>query len=91
MTEPQPLVPEGIELSLVPHPAGLSGLFIEIKRTSDGLSALLRPECKVRELSLVAQLLASDNLVILFIKNVPLYKNGERLRSVTSGNWTARA
>ena len=54
------------------------------------MSALTRTDGKVRELCLVDRLLASDNLVTLFIKNIPLYKNGERLRSVTSGNWTAR-
>lgn len=87
VTQPQPLVPEGIELSFVPRS---DGNYVEIRRTSDGVSALTLTDGKVRELCLVSQLLASDNLVTLFIKNTPLYKNGERLRSVTSGNWTAR-
>lgn len=87
VTQTQPFVPEGIELSFVPRS---DGNYVEIRRTSDGVSALTRTDGKVRELRLVAQLLASDNLVTLFIKNTPLYKNGERLRSVTSGNWTAR-
>lgn len=73
--------------TLVPRPGGT---FVEVKRTSDGVSALIRADGKVRELCQVARLLVSDNLVTLFIKNIPLYKNGERLRSVTSGNWTAR-
>lgn len=87
MTQPQPFVPEGIELSITTR---YDGTFVEVKRTSDGVSALTRTDGKVRELCLVARLLASDNLVTLFAKNIPLYKNGERLRSVTSGNWTAR-
>lgn len=66
------------------------GTFVEVKRTSDGVSALTGTDVKVRELCQVARLLASDNLVTLFVKNIPLYKNGERLYSVTSGNWTAR-
>ena len=86
----KPLIPEGVELSLVPRPNGFDGVLVEVKRTSDGLSALLQPDLKIRELSLVAQLLASDNLVTLSIKNIALYKNGERLRSVTEGNYTAR-
>ena len=87
VTQPQPFVPEGAELSFVPR---TDGNFVEVKRTSDGVSALIRTDGKVQELCLVARLLASDNLVTLFIKNIPLYKNGERLLSVTSGNWTAR-
>lgn len=85
--QPQPLVPDGIELSFVQR---ADGTFFEVRRTSDGVSALLGTDGKVRELCLVARLLALDNLVTLFIKNIPLYKNGKRLRSVTSGNWTAR-
>lgn len=42
--------------------------FVEVKRTSDGVSALIRTDGQVRELCLVARLLASDNLVTLFIK-----------------------
>ena len=87
MTQPQPFVPERTELSLITRN---DGTFVEVKRTSDGVSALTRTDVKVRELCQVARLLASDNLVTLFIRDIPLYKNGERLRSVTSGNWTAR-
>lgn len=87
VTQPQPFVPEGIELSFVPRS---NGTFVEVKRMTDGVSALTRADGKVRELCLVAQLLASDDLVTLFIKNIPLYKNGERLRSATSGNWIVR-
>lgn len=83
----QPLVPEGIELSLVPRP---DGTLVEVKRTSDGVSALIRQDCEVRQLYRVAWFIATDNLLTLFLNNVALYKNGERLRSVTSGNWTAR-
>ena len=87
MTQPQPFVPERTALSLITRN---DGTFVEVKRTSDGVSALTRTDVKVRELCQVARLLASDNLVTLFIRDIPLYKNGERLRSVTSGNWTAR-
>lgn len=35
LTEPQPLVPEGIELSIVPRFGGHDGALLELKRTRD--------------------------------------------------------
>ena len=86
VTKPQPLVPEGIEVSLVPRPEG----YVELKRAGDGTMAVLRTDCDISKLHWAANMLRYDDLLTLFLGHVPLYKNGERLRSVTSGNWTAR-
>ncbi len=86
----QPLVPDGIELHVVPRPDGFEGVLVEIKRTSDGLSTLLRADYPIEKLQWAATLLKYDNLMTLYLNRFDLYKNGEKLRSVTQGNWTAR-
>ena len=90
VTEPQPLVPEGIELSTIPRPDGYEGMLVEIKRTSDGVSTVMRLDYEVSKLHWAAQLLAYDNLFTLALNNFPLYRNGERIRDVTAGGYTLR-
>nr|DAT33729.1 MAG TPA: hypothetical protein [Caudoviricetes sp.] len=85
-----PLIPEGIELSMVPRPDGFEGVLVEVKRTSDGLSTVMRADCRIEKLQWAATLLKHDNLLTLYLNRFDLYQNGEKLRSVTEGNWTAR-
>lgn len=77
-----PLVPEGIELSIVPRPDGFAGILVEVKRTSDGVSTVMRADYPIEKLQLAATLLMHDNLLTLCLNGYDLYKNGEKLRSV---------
>ena len=90
LTKPQPLVPEGIDLSIIPRPDGYEGMLLEIKRTSDGVSALMRLDYEISKLHWAAQLLAYDNLFTLALNNFPLYRNGEHMRDITAGGYTLR-
>ena len=90
LTEPQPLVPEGIELSIVPRFDGYDGALLELKRTRDGVSTVMRLDYGINKLHWAAQLLACDNLFTLALNSFTLYKGGKELRNITAGNWTLR-
>ena len=82
----QPLVPDGIELRIVPRYGGYDGALLELKRTSDGVSTVMRLDYDINKLHWVAQLLAYDNLFTLVPNSFTLYKDGKELRDVTAGN-----
>ena len=74
-----PLIPEGIELSVVPRPDGFEGVLMEVRRTSDGVYTPMRADYPIEKLQWAATLLKYDNLFTLYRNRFDLYKNGEKL------------